>query len=55
MKEGTSFGAALTGWMLAEALSIEAIGREFHVEITPIPAGVEADLDAYEQAWRAKL
>ena len=31
MKEGTSFGAALTGWMLADNRTLEQIGGEFDI------------------------
>jgi len=55
MKEGTSFGAALTGWMLAEGLSLEAIGREFAIEMTPVKAEVQGDLAGYVEAWRSHL
>ncbi len=55
VKEGTSFGAALTGWMLAEGLTLEAIGHEFNIETTPIPRRDFGDLGAYESAFQALL
>lgn len=55
MKEGTSFGAALAGWILAEGLSLEAAGQEFTIAVDPVAPAVEGDLAAYEAAWRAVL
>ena len=55
MKEGTSFGAALTAWMAADKRSLEDIGKEFSIEITPVAAVVKGDLDGYARAWRALL
>lgn len=51
MAEGTSFGAALTGWMLSEDLSLEAIGKEFSIQTTPIPRTDFGDLQPYEDAF----
>lgn len=51
IKEGTSFGAALTGWMLAEGLSLEQIGREFEIETTPIPRRDFGEVTAYEAVF----
>ncbi len=51
VKEGTSFGAALTGWMLAEDLSLEEIGKQFAIETTPIPALDTGDIASYERAF----
>lgn len=48
MKEGTSLGAALTGWMLAENLSLEAIGKEFTVRTTLIAGDDFGNLESYE-------
>lgn len=48
LKEGTSFGAALTGWMLAEGLSLEALGKEFTIQTTPISKTDFGDLQPYE-------
>lgn len=53
VKEGTSFGAAITGWMLAEGLSLDAVGREFDIETTPIARRDYGDLHAYEAAFQA--
>lgn len=55
VKEGTSFGAALTGWMLAEDLSLEQIGKEFTIETTEIPARDFGDMRGYEDAFRRLL
>jgi sugar (pentulose or hexulose) kinase len=51
VKEGTSFGAALTGWMLAENLSLEAIGKEFSIQTTPVERVDFGDLQGYEAAF----
>lgn len=53
VKEGTSFGAAITGWMLADNLSLEQIGREFKIKTTPIEPQDFGDLSAYEQTFNA--
>jgi sugar (pentulose or hexulose) kinase len=54
-KEGTSFGAALTGWMMVERLDLEAIGKEFTIESTAIPRRDYGDLDAYVDAFKEHL
>ena len=51
VKEGTSFGAALTGWMLSHDLGLEEIGREFAIETTPVAAEDFGDLPGYEEAF----
>jgi len=54
MAEGTSFGAALTAWMLAEDLTLDAIGREFSIETSAIAApDFGPELAAYEEAFLA--
>jgi L-fuculokinase len=53
--EGTAFGTALTAWMLAEDISLEEIGKDFAIETSAIPARDFGDLDAYWQAFQAKL
>ena len=55
MKEGTSFGAALTGWMLAGGHSLKAIGQDFTIDVTPVKPAVTGPLAAYAEAWRAAL
>jgi len=55
MKEGTSFGAALTAWMLADGRSLEDIGQAFAIEVTPVLAAVNGDLAGYAAAWREVL
>jgi len=55
VQEGTSFGAALTGWMCAEGLSLESIGSEFDIETTPIARRDYGNLDAYQDAFQALL
>lgn len=55
LKEGTSFGAALTGWMCAEGLSLDAIGREFSIETSEVPRQYFGDLQAYEDTFQALL
>ena len=55
VKEGTSFGAALTAWMLAEGLSLEQIGSEFTIETTDIPRRDAGEIAAYEEAFSALL
>ncbi|NIA14421.1 MAG: hypothetical protein GWP08_10085 [Nitrospiraceae bacterium] len=52
LKEGTSFGAALTGWMLSEGLGLEQIGGEFAIETTPVAAEDFGDLASYEAAFK---
>jgi len=51
VKEGTSFGAALTAWMAAEGLSLEAIGQEFAIGTNEVPARDFGDLATYEAAF----
>ena len=51
VKEGTSFGAALTAWMAAEGLTLEEIGREFAIGTTDVAAQDFGDLAAYEAAF----
>ncbi len=48
VKEGTSFGAALTGWMLAENLTLDEIGKDFTIQTTPIQRTDFGDLKPYE-------
>lgn len=48
VKEGTSFGAALTGWMMVEGLGLDAIGNEFTIDTEDVPARDFGDLAAYE-------
>jgi hypothetical protein len=48
VKEGTSFGAALTGWMLAESMTLDEIGKEFSIQTTPISRADIGDLRPYE-------
>lgn len=55
VKEGTSFGAALTGWMLAEGLSLDEVGKEFTIGATPIEAADFGDLAGYEAAFKKLL
>jgi sugar (pentulose or hexulose) kinase len=54
LKEGTSFGAALTGWMLAENCQLEAISREFKINTTKIQPHSYESLINYEQAYLRK-
>ena len=51
MKEGTSFGAAITAWMAAEDAELEAVGERFAIETTPVPARDFGDIDAYTAAF----
>lgn len=55
VREGTSFGAALTAWMLAEGLSFDQIGREFEIETSRVRAQDYGDLAAYETAFNELL
>jgi len=57
MKEGTSLGAAMTGWMLAEDLPLEEIGKQIHTEAVEVEPqdfpGIEEYVEAFqEQAAR---
>lgn len=52
VKEGTSFGAALTAWMQAEGLSLEQIGKEFSIETAPIAKTDFGDFSGYEAAFK---
>ncbi len=54
-REGTSFGAALTGWMAADGLSLEEAGRRFTIESDPVVAEDLGDVTAYEAAFDRKL
>ena len=51
MKEGTSFGAALTGWMLAEGLTLDQIGKEYTIETTEVAAPDFCNIGPYEEAF----
>ena len=53
--EGTSFGAAITGWMLADGLGLEKVGERFSFEKTPVTPGDFGDLQAYEAAYDQAL
>jgi L-fuculokinase len=53
VKEGTSFGTALTGWMLATGASLEEIGETFSIETTAIEVAAVPGLDAYREAFIA--
>jgi hypothetical protein len=55
VKEGTSFGAALTGWMLADGLSLADIGKEFTIQTTPIHPQDFGDLASYEALLKPLL
>jgi sugar (pentulose or hexulose) kinase len=55
VQEGTSFGAALTAWMLAETLTLQTIGQQFQIQTTPIPPQDFGDLQAYESAFSRQL
>lgn len=50
-KEGTAFGTALTGWMLARNESIDEVGKRFSIEQVPVARGDYGDLAAYEAAF----
>jgi sugar (pentulose or hexulose) kinase len=51
MREGTSLGAAMTGWMLAEGLPLDGVGKQLHAETAEIPPQPFPGLDAYVQAF----
>lgn len=55
MKEGTSFGAAITGWMVAEELPLEKLGEDFTIETHNVSAGDFPGLDEYENAFMKSL
>ncbi|MDX9860082.1 MAG: FGGY family carbohydrate kinase [Rhodospirillales bacterium] len=48
MKEGTAFGAAITGWMAADNLTLEQVGERFEIETTDVPRADLGDIAAYE-------
>ncbi len=51
VREGTSFGAAITGWMLATGDSLDRIGQTFNIETTPIEPADIPGLDAYRDEF----
>ncbi len=51
MTEGTSFGAALTGWMLADSKSLEEIGQEFTIETREVPQRNFGSVEEYRNAF----
>jgi L-fuculokinase len=51
MKEGTSLGAALTGWMAATNCSLEDVGKKFTIETTPIASQDLGNLEPYRTAF----
>ena len=51
MKEGTSFGAAVTAWMAAEEAELESVGERFAIETSAIPAKNFGDIGAYTEAF----
>jgi sugar (pentulose or hexulose) kinase len=55
MKEGTSFGAAVTAWMAAEQCSLDAVGQDFGIETETIEVENFGDLDGYASAFEALL
>jgi len=55
MKEGTSLGAAMTGWMLAEGLDIEQAGSQFKTDATEVTAEDYGDIKAYVNAFQRQL
>lgn len=55
MKEGTSLGAAMTGWMLAEGLDMEEVGGQFKTDATEVAAQDFGELGAYVEAFRGKV
>jgi sugar (pentulose or hexulose) kinase len=55
VKEGTSFGAALTGWMVAEECSLQRLGEDFEIETTEVAPCDVGDLVTYEQKFEALL
>jgi sugar (pentulose or hexulose) kinase len=55
VKEGTSFGAALTAWMLAEGLSLEDIGKEFTIGTREVARRDFPGIAEYERAFTALL
>jgi len=55
VKEGTSFGAALTGWMLAGGISLEDVGKDFTIETTAISMRDYGDIGPYEAAFNRRI
>lgn len=55
MREGTSFGAALTAWMLVDGLNLETIGAEFTIGTTAISRQDYGDIHGYERAFNRLL
>lgn len=55
MKEGTSFGAALIAWMAADNRTLEDMGKEFSIRMTPVSAEIKGPLERYAAAWRKNL
>ncbi len=51
MKEGTSFGAALTGWMATNQISLTDIGKEFTIETRRVQPRDFGDMAAYEEKF----
>lgn len=54
-KEGTSFGAALTGWMLLDDATVQDLGRDFEIQTSAIAARPAGALEDYWQAYQAHL
>lgn len=48
IKEGTSFGAAITAWMAADGRTLEDIGQTFDIETIDVPRQDLGDIQAYE-------
>lgn len=55
VKEGTSFGAALTAWMLAEGTGLERLGADFTIQTAEVATRGLEHLGAYEQPFNALL
>jgi L-fuculokinase len=53
--EGTSFGAALTGWMLADGLSLEKVGQRFELETTAVKPSDFGDIAKYEAEFLRRV
>lgn len=55
LKEATSLGAAMLGWMLAEGVELHQLGHDIPIPSEPVPPLAMPDLDKYEKAFHEHL
>lgn len=54
VKEGTSFGAAITAWMAATGESLDSVGKAFSIEKEPVTSTDFGRLEEYRDAFLSR-